>query len=104
MGVDCPGIRRIVHWGLPSNIEEYVQEIGRAGRDGKDAQAVLYKGKIGHHANASMKMYASNTTYCRRKTLFQGFLEFNERNLGQIDQCKCCDICANSCKCSICSA
>ena len=104
MGVDCPDIRRIVHWGLPSNIEEYVQETGRAGRDGKDAEAVLYKGKIGHHANASMKMYASNTTYCRRKTLFQGFLEFNERNLGQIDQCKCCDICANSCKCSKCSA
>ena len=36
---------------------------------------MLYKGKIGHHANASMKMYASNTTYCRRKTLFQGFLD-----------------------------
>ena len=52
---------------------------------------MLYKGKIGHHANASMKMYASNTTYCRRKTLFQGILEFNERYLGHIVQCKCCD-------------
>ena len=41
MGVDCPDIRRIVHWGLPSNIEEY-QGTGRAGRDGQDAEAVLY--------------------------------------------------------------
>ena len=33
MGVDCPDIRRIIHWGSPSTIEEYVQETGCAGRD-----------------------------------------------------------------------
>jgi len=28
MGIDCPDIRRIVHWGMPSTLEEYVQETG----------------------------------------------------------------------------
>ena len=33
MGVDCPDIWKVIHWGPPHNIEQYVQEIGRAGRD-----------------------------------------------------------------------
>ncbi len=45
MGIDCPDIDRIIHWGLPSCIEEYVQETGRAGRDGRRAVAVLHQGK-----------------------------------------------------------
>ena len=34
MGVDCSDVRMIYHWGPPHTIEEYVQESGRAGRDG----------------------------------------------------------------------
>ena len=47
MGVDCRDIRYIVHWGVPSDVEQYVQETGRAGRDGLQAQAILYHGKTG---------------------------------------------------------
>ena len=28
MGIDCPDIKRIIHWGLPGHTEEYVQETG----------------------------------------------------------------------------
>ena len=41
MGIDKPDIRYIVHWTLTGTLEEYCQEIGRAGRDEEDAHCVL---------------------------------------------------------------
>jgi len=42
MGIDKPDIRYIVHWTLTGTLEEYCQEVGRAGRDGEDARCVLF--------------------------------------------------------------
>lgn len=73
LGVDCPDIRRIIHWGLPTTIEEYVQEAGRAGRDGNCAEAILYEGKVGVHYTKLMKEYVANNKVCRRRFLFKFF-------------------------------
>ena len=45
MGVDVPDIRLVLHFNLPLNVIDYYQQIGRAGRDGNPAHAVLLYAK-----------------------------------------------------------
>ncbi|KAK3859142.1 hypothetical protein Pcinc_034708 [Petrolisthes cinctipes] len=42
MGIDKSDVQGIIHFNMPKNVESYVQEIGRAGRDGRDAHCHLF--------------------------------------------------------------
>jgi ATP-dependent DNA helicase RecQ len=54
MGIDKRDIRFVHHFGLPASIESYVQEIGRAGRDGLDAKCWMIYGSRDHHIRKFM--------------------------------------------------
>ena len=41
MGIDYPAIDQIIHWGSPATVKQYAQEIGRAGKEGQKACAIL---------------------------------------------------------------
>ena len=101
MGIDCPDVHRIIHWGSPCDPEYYLQEIGRAGRDSELSRALLICGrKGGRHMQQSMKAYYENSSSCRRCNLFQSFILFDEPDCIK---CKCCDICSTLCDCEECS-
>ena len=64
MGIDCRNIYKVIHWGAPSELEQYAQEIGRAGRNGMRSDAILMYGRSNKYIKQSMKKYGDNKLEC----------------------------------------
>ncbi len=101
MGVDKSDVRTVIHIAPPSSSEAYLQESGRASRDGKGAHAWLIwtpedmetgnKAKADYQAarQAGMFAYASSTECCRREMLL--------KSLGiEAQDCSGCDVCGGN--------
>jgi len=109
MGIDKADVRRIVHLSPPKSVEEYVQQIGRAGRDGQLSHVdmyyqdhdfvkfddAFYHGKLQgsalaafHSSLKKMTEFASDTNKCRRVSLMEVFGE-----TPKFTHCNNCDNC-----------
>ncbi len=93
MGINKPDVRFVIHYALPKSIEEYYQEIGRAGRDGLPSEALLlynagdihrirffFKDKSDDESFKAEKLLQAMIDYaqcrtCRRKFLLNYFGE-----------------------------
>ena len=70
MGVNLQGIRQVIHYGPPRQVDDFVQEIGRAGRDGKPARSLLlFHGLHLKKCEPIMKEYAKTESKCLRKVV-----------------------------------
>ena len=94
MGVNLPNIRRIIHLGIPRDMEEYLQEVGRGGRDGGRFEALmLYKPYHLAVCETDMKAFVKNPNIeCRRKLIMEAF---KEKVNDQGSNLECCDVCAS---------
>lgn len=98
MGVDCKGVYRVIYYGFVKNVEVYIQEIGRVGRDGVYSVVyILYYGIFFGYVDGYMKQYIYIKN-CRRKELLKYFnISIQEYEVLYF----CCDNCVLKCKCGL---
>ena len=99
MGIDCKGVYRTIHFRPSKNVESYIRESGRAGRDGGQSTSfILCQGLLLNHVDKDMKKYLA-TDGCRKIYLLSNF-DLSSDIKTQSPLHLCCENCARQFSCT----
>ncbi|KAM4539460.1 putative ATP-dependent DNA helicase RecS [Odontesthes bonariensis] len=97
MGLNFPNVSHIVMFGAPGDLETIVQQVGRAGRQGQQAHAILYDNRRYINVDKEVTQLLTVKNSCVRKYLYTHFEEEPTNvNPGHL----CCTFCHTVCACS----
>ncbi|XP_078582809.1 putative ATP-dependent DNA helicase RecS isoform X1 [Branchiostoma floridae x Branchiostoma japonicum] len=97
MGVNFPDVRYVVMYGPPDNMEDLMQQIGRAGRDNLPAHGIMYS-YAQQRCDDNVRQYAKGTS-CLRATLYNHF-ESAKSTVPLEPGHDCCTVCHKTCNCN----
>ena len=86
MGLDVPNVRMAIHWQHPASIEDYLQEFGRAGRDGKPSLAVLLRDRSNAKRDIGLLQFMANRAVANSQLSSAEAKATSSREAQQIDR------------------
>ena len=99
MGINFYGLNNVIHYGLPRSMDTFVQQMGRAGRDGAFSQElVVFKPNKNHLSKVETDLVrlVKDVEHCKHEIICSAYVD---EKIPIVPLHNCCDVCESKCTC-----